>query len=737
MPITSKRLFFLSALLIVFARAFCGLAFFYFSLPTAIPGAAPANQMDARRVRASAATDSPIVGRLNDGDQDLARTENTKLWQIAFPDTAHRAWLAAQGAALLDPTATLPVLRSAPNTSTTLPTETPPNTRTYTPTRIFTATPTFTPVSKSTSAPTNTPSATPTHSLTATPTNTPTSTPSPTPTNTPTNTSSPTPTNTPTPTFTITPTPSQTPIGSNPSRALIAYDVDMIIVRNATTWYRFEYRGDRTPINIGLSGYGARDLEMLVYTPAQVESARIDPNEAPVGRGGGNKAQTGYDLYWTGAFPIEGTYYIAIINQTDHAILYRLVVSGPSVTASAVGASAAREQESTEETPNLPRTRIESSTNSSQLPVVDYLEAWISLGIMVPDLREAMHPTTIYTVFFPPELGIPPMPVAVPSPPEKCTPPEAVSVIITESIKLCPGNTYYNLNLSGKEIGIFSDDAGTAIVKSEGRSFAVTAVGENLLIQGLKIQSTTDPNDADKWLCAYDHCGDGPAAYPGGTIYGGGILLKASGSLIKDVTVTGGTTGIATIDGVDNFIINNRLQYQTGWASYNRYSVRTHFLGNAFNYSRRSCVGLDRRFYQNGCETAGWLCISCVDIKLIDNECRRGGNCYYVNGDGGVPSFNIAFFRNTCYGSPNNCYEATYSKGVSFEKNVATRDPYSKENCNYPFWVGESQVIFGPGNDWACTISPTVALRRSQGDVPSSSDGGDDSGKRADPSDRY
>ncbi|MEW5721406.1 MAG: hypothetical protein AB1817_22455, partial [Chloroflexota bacterium] len=238
---------------------------------------------------------------------------------------------------------------------------------------------------------------------------------------------------------------------------------------------------------------------------------------------------------------------------------------------------------------------------------------------------------------------------------------------------------------------------------------------ERLALQGFKVQASTDPLDANIWLCQYEKCGDGPNAFPGSTIYGGGILLKASGTLVRDVTVTGGTTGIAIISGADNYLINNRFLYQTGWSSYNRYIARTYFMGNAFNYANRSCKNpTGKGFYQSGCETAGWLCISCTDVSLVDNECRGSGNCYYVNGDGGVPSFNVKFFRNTCYGSPNNCFEATYSKNILFEKNAAVRDPKTGLDCNYPFWVGGSEIIWGRDNNWACTVSADKAKARSQ-----------------------
>ncbi len=433
-------------------------------------------------------------------------------------------------------------------------------------------------------------------------------------------------------------------------------------------------------------------------------------HSAPVGRGGGIKSQTGHDVFWSGGFSQGGTFYVAVVNKTDRTIIYRLSAAGSAVTASAITAP----EPGAENIPDFPRVRIEVSTPTPRAIVaMDYKLAWESLGLLLPKLDEAA--LTNYAIFYPPEMGVQPVVLAVPKAPEQCTPPNAVGEIITQTIKLCPNSVYSNLNLAGNGIGIFGDAAGTAVVRGEGRSFALTAVGERLTLQGFKVQSSTDPLDANIWLCQYEKCGDGPNAFPGSTIYGGGILLKASGSLVSDVTVSGGTTGLAIISGSDNYLINNRFLYQTGWSSYNRYITRTYFMGNAFHYANRSCKApTGKGFFQSGCETAGWLCISCMDVSLVDNECRGSGNCYYVNGDGGVPSFNVKFFRNTCFGSPNNCFEATYSKNIWFEKNVAMRDPKTGLECNYPFWVGGSEIIWGRDNNWACTVSADRAKARSQ-----------------------
>jgi len=691
--------------LLVFFFSFATLSRVFAATPTPIPGAAQAIvTAEALNVRAAPSATATIVGRLNKGAtvQILARTADNSWWQIAFPDVTNRAWIAAQYTQLLDPISAIPIFGAA----TAVPTRTATS-QTRTPTNTLTAIATRTPIATSTS--TNTPTATTTRTPTGTPTDTPTATPTSTPTNTPTSTPTLTPTST--PTFTPSPSPTPTQQGRSPSVASINYNTETMIRRFSTIWYRFEYRGDRSPINVALDGYGVQDLELQVFAPDQVDPKTNEVRGAPIGRGSSNKAQTGHDVFWSGSSPQGGTFYIAVVNRTDRTIIYRLNVTGPAVTASAITAP---EPGADSETPDFPRVKVEVSTPTPRAAMpMDYQLAWESLGLLLPKLDETA--LTHYGIFHPPEMGIPPVVLAIPKPPAQCTPPNQVGEVVTRTIKLCPNSVYWNLNIAGAGIGVFGDDAGTAIVKGEGRSFALTAVGERLTLQGLKVQASTDPLDANIWLCQYEKCGDGPNAFPGSTIYGGGILLKASNSLVSDVTVSGGTTGLAIISGTDNYIINNRFLYQTGWSSYNRYITRTYFMGNAFHYANRSCKApTGKGFFQSGCETAGWLCISCVDVALTDNECRGSGNCYYVNGDGGVPSFNVKFFRNTCFGSPNNCFEATFSKNIWFEKNTAARDPKTGLDCNYPFWVGGSEIIWGRDNNWACTVSADRPKARSQ-----------------------
>ena len=521
--------------------------------------------------------------------------------------------------------------------------------------------------------------------------------------------------------------------GRDPKRALFVTGTDQIIISRSKIWYRFEYLGDRSPISVAVNGFGVKDLEVLIYTPDQIGPNFTEPTQPAVGRGGGNRTQTGHDVFWTGAFPSGGTAYVAVVNNTTRAIVFRLGIAGTGVVTTPYQLPDNPQPSAANDPNNFTGIRVETATgvrpSTAAAPFVD-LDLTLVRGNRTKWLRDfySGNPTTLASgptqvsndplttiyVIYPAELGIPPFPRTVPIAPGVCTPPEAIGVVITQTIKLCPNATYRALNISGNFVGIFQDDANTALIKSEGRSFAVTVVGDGIYLQGIKVQATTDPQDRGKWVCAFDKCKFGNVFVEGGPVYGGGISISGSNTIVKDVTVTGGTIGVALLEGADNFLINNHLLYQTGWASYNRFPQRTQFLGNQFNYANRDCRGPDGVYYSQGCETAGWICISCVEVLVLNNECKRGGNCYYVSGDGGTPSYNVKFIGNTCYAAPNNCFEATFSKGIYFERNQAKKDPFTGEQCNYPFWIGGSEVTFAKGNDWACLVSANTARIRSE-----------------------
>jgi hypothetical protein len=218
------------------------------------------------------------------------------------------------------------------------------------------------------------------------------------------------------------------------------------------------------------------------------------------------------------------------------------------------------------------------------------------------------------------------------------------------------------------------------------------------------VQARADPRDLGAWLCLYDDCKfptNPVTTIRGGLIYGGGIYLKTTNSTVNNVTVRGGTIGIATVDGRNNNIIANQLNDLAGWGSYNWGSIGSYFVGNQFNR------------INHGCETAGWVCINCTGNAITRNRCELSGNCYYINGDRSLPSNDNKFIANYCAGATANCYEITFSTGNLLQDNIATFEPKSNQACKYPFWLGGS-VVIAQNNMWQCAINADTAFNQSR-----------------------
>src|SRR5712692_3917706 len=113
------------------------------------------------------------------------------------------------------------------------------------------------------------------------------------------------------------------------SSAALADAPPVALVGNGHAEYRFEYRGDRTAIEIALDVEGVRNVGLYVYTPAQIESAKRGEDVVPVGRGTPN---SGHDSFLAGSFNAPGVYQVVVENHTNSPILYRLSISGESVS---------------------------------------------------------------------------------------------------------------------------------------------------------------------------------------------------------------------------------------------------------------------------------------------------------------------------------------------------------------------------------------------------------------------
>jgi hypothetical protein len=438
--------------------------------------------------------------------------------------------------------------------------------------------------------------------------------------------------------------------------------------------YRFDFTGNGT-VRVGFKSPGATNVVMSVYNPAQVAQLQRGEQPTPIGRGSPTRD---YELYWQGSPREGGTYRVVIENRNNYTIKFQLDVLGEGVlTVAQIGF-----------------TMLQSPTNVISEGGRSYL-----------------------VVDFPKTLGVDPLRLQIPPKPETCTKPNQMPAVISKSIKLCSGEIYPPLKIVGNNIALFGDEIRTSIVTSNGRQFAVTAEGSNIWIDGLTIFARADPQDVGAWLCLYDECqfqtSKGMVTLRGSTRYGGGILLRATNSVVNGVTVRGGTIGIATVSGRNNYILNNELNDLNGWGSFNVSSVASYFVNNQLHRNNHACTTPDGQKYESGCETAGWVCIGCAGNHIISNKCELSGNCFYISGERGIASNENRFLGNYCAGASANCFEITFSLNNLLANNVATIEPKTNTPCKYPFWVGGSTVFF-QNNRWECQISADDAFNQSR-----------------------
>jgi hypothetical protein len=441
------------------------------------------------------------------------------------------------------------------------------------------------------------------------------------------------------------------------------------LVANGRTEYRFDYRGDRTRIQVALDAPGVDGIALYVYTPAQLQAAQRGEPLVAVGRGTPN---SGHDSFWSGSFNAPGVYHVAVENHTPGVIEYRLSIAGESVGGVA-------------------------QLLADAPPASTSLSAFDTLAVNLPSGAGSSFS------------------VRVPGAPATCTHAYQVDTLVTQSLKLCPNEIYPPIHLSGNDLALYADEAHSAIITSAGRQYAVTIDGANNFVEGVTIQASAEGADLGAWLCQYDEC-----IFPtqprrtvinGGIIYGGGIVVRGSSNTIHAVTVHGGTIGLATVNGSGNKLLDNQLSDLNGWGLFNLNSTASYFVGNTLNRENHGCTTPDGFKFLHGCETAGAVWLASSGNVIARNHCEASANCFYMSGERGLASNDNKLVANYCAGASDNCFELTFSHGNILQQNITTADPSTGAACNYPFWIGGSSVYF-KNNLWQCTVTVDDAIAR-------------------------
>ena len=108
--------------------------------------------------------------------------------------------------------------------------------------------------------------------------------------------------------------------------------------------------------------------------------------------------------------------------------------------------------------------------------------------------------------------------------------------------------------------------------------------------------------------------------------------MLGANNVVHNVTVRGGTIGVASVDGYNNVLVENNLSALNGWGNFNIRSNNSVFVCNTFNDDDHPCTTPDGRKFLNGCETAGWVCLQCNQNLIAYNHCENSGDCYYMSG---------------------------------------------------------------------------------------------------------
>ena len=127
------------------------------------------------------------------------------------------------------------------------------------------------------------------------------------------------------------------PTGAGPNDAWMVTGNWQTLAPGVSVWYYFDYgaSSDRLKAQVDLDTNGVGNMRLAIYTPTQANAWLNDPTTAPVGIGtppGSATSAAIHDLVWLGAFNTSGRYFAVVTNNNATPVVYRLLVSGASVT---------------------------------------------------------------------------------------------------------------------------------------------------------------------------------------------------------------------------------------------------------------------------------------------------------------------------------------------------------------------------------------------------------------------
>ena len=171
--------------------------------------------------------------------------------------------------------------------------------------------------------------------------------------------------------------------------------------------------------------------------------------------------------------------------------------------------------------------------------------------------------------------------------------------------------------------------------------------------------------------------------------FGGGIYLRqVRSSLILGNEINNNFNGIDLIGSEWNTLSENNVSYSG--------NIGVHLLLSSHNTIERNradhCIRYTGRFWCDTADSAGILLEEYSHHnRIVDNTMRYSGDGLFIRANNRHGCNHNYIARNDGSFSPNNAFEAGFSKRNLFEDNIA-------EFSNYGFWLGYSRHTVARGN---------------------------------------
>ncbi len=322
--------------------------------------------------------------------------------------------------------------------------------------------------------------------------------------------------------------------GEEPATALSPDGTLRTLAANAETWFRFDYGGSHSPLQIELTDSGLADIRFSLHTPEQLADWRRGLALKAIGQIARAGGVPNDNLRWAGHFQAAGTYYIVVRNLMNITVSYRLVVSGPTISSSPNTADQASNSQATNtaSSSSLPtNSNIPSSAPSAEFAIG-------GIVTLTPDAAQALASKNS---------GV---------------------IILTRSTRLIAGAVYPNVSfqLAKSGVQLVGDPNHPPTIIAPAGKYGIVA--HNVIaptVKFINIQTSTLAQDQWKWYSDITNYISDDAKY-------GGILFKDTQiGVIRNVTIIGadgttdgashsaGISGITLLNTIATLVAKNKL----------------------------------------------------------------------------------------------------------------------------------------------------------------------------------